>query len=272
MKRFAAGTVLIGSVLVGWTGFGLSADADEGTVRLFNGKDLSNFYTYLAAPVKGEKPFGKNNDPEKVFTVEDGIIHISGKVWGGLITEKEYEDYRLIAEFRWGEKTWAPRAENARDSGILLHCVGRDGAVGGTWMKSFECQMIEGGTGDLILVGGDKSGLQLTVDAEKRDGQYYFKPGAAAVTLSSGRFNWYGRDPNWKDVKGFRGDQDVEKPVGEWNTIECTCEGDKISIRLNGTPVNAGRQASHTRGKILLQSEGAEVFFRRVDLVPLSRP
>ena len=93
--------------------------------------------------------------------------------------------------------------------------------------------------------------------------------GAPAVTLESGRFDWYGRDPNWKDVKGFRGDQDVEKPVGEWNTLECVCDGGKITNILNGKVVNAAIKCSQTRGKILFRSEGAEVFFRKIDLVPL---
>src|SRR5207244_12722323 len=85
--------------------------------KLFNGKDLTNFYTYLAAPKKGDKPYGKNHDPEKVFTVHDGMIHVSGKVYGGLITEREYENYHLITEFKWGEKTWPPRENATRDSG-----------------------------------------------------------------------------------------------------------------------------------------------------------
>src|SRR5262249_26073644 len=140
-------------------------------------------------------------------------------------------------------------------------------------MESFECQMIEGGTGDFLLLGG-KAPRSLTVEAEKRptgEGknrgeQLYYKPGAPPVTLTKGRFNWSGRDPLWKDVKGFRGAQDVEKPVGEWNTLECVCDGDKIVNILNGTVVNAGTRASHTKGKILFQSEAAEVFFRRIDL------
>src|SRR5262249_8294303 len=60
------------------------ADRDDAVVHLFNGKDLSNFYTWLGAPAKGEKPYGKNNDPKKVFTVKDGMIHISGEVFGAL--------------------------------------------------------------------------------------------------------------------------------------------------------------------------------------------
>src|SRR5205807_8653835 len=137
----------------------------------------------------------------------------------------------------------------------------------GAWMEAFECQMIEGGTGDLIIVG-KKGKRSLTVEAEKRDRDFYYKPGAPAVTLESGRFNWYGRDPNWKDVKGFRGAQDVEKPVGEWNRLECLCDGNTLRYILNSKVVNEGKNSSHTKGKILFQSEGAEVFFRTIDLRP----
>ena len=242
--------------------------APREAIRLFNGKDLTNFYTWLGAPAKGEKPLGKNNDPEKVFAVHDGMIHISGKIFGGIITEQEYANYRLVTEFRWGEKTWPPREDKARDSGILLHCAGADGAVGGVWMESIECQLIEGGTGDFILVAG-KNKPSLTVEAEERGGQLYYQPGAVPVTKDAGRFNWFGRDPRWQDVKGFRGKQEVEKPAGEWNTLECVCDGDRITNILNGKVVNAGTKASHTKGKILFQSEGAELFFRKIELRPL---
>jgi hypothetical protein len=269
MKRFIALGVLaaLGTAVLFSAASSVSARGDAAVVHLFNGSDLTNFYTYLAAPNKDAKPYGKNHDPEGVFTVQDGMVHVSGKVFGGFITEKEFENYHLIVEFKWGEKTWPPREQAARDSGVLLHCTGEDGGFG-PWMESFECQMIEGGTGDLLVLG-KKQKRSLTVEAEKRDGQYYYKSGAPAVTLEAGRFNWFGRDPNWKDVKGFRGDQDVEKPLGEWNTLECICQGDRITNRLNGTVVNVASKASHTRGKILFQSEGAEVFFHKIDLRPL---
>lgn len=232
-------------------------------IPLFNGKDLSNFYVFL----KGQ---GKNNDPDKVFSVQDGMIRVSGKVFGYLATEKEYENYHLVTEFKWGEKTFAPREDRARDSGVLLHAVGADGAAGGVWMESVECQLIEGGTGDFILVGG-KGRPTLTVEAEKRGNQFYYKPGSLPVEFKSGRINWFGRDPNWKDVKGFRGPDDVEKPVGEWNVLECICDGNKVTNRLNGVVVNAGSKSSHTRGKILFQSEGAELFFRKIELRPVQK-
>jgi len=255
-------------------------------IKLFNGKDMTNFYTWL-------RGVGKNKDPDKVFTIHEEVlsaprrgvlgrllhretltvqrmIRVSGQTFGGFTTEKEYENYHLVAEFKWGDKTWPPREKATRDSGILLHCVGEDGAAGGTWMESIECQMIEGGTGDIILVGG-KGKPTINVTAEQRGGQWYYKEGAPAKEFKGGRINWWGRDPEWKDVLGFRGKQDVENPPGQWNTLECVCAGDKLTYILNGKVVNAGTNARHTKGKILFQSEGAEVFFRRIDLLPLKK-
>jgi len=51
----------------------LLAQDKDGFTPLFNGKDLAGFYTYLRGT-------GKNNDPEKVVTVHDGMVHVSGKV------------------------------------------------------------------------------------------------------------------------------------------------------------------------------------------------
>lgn len=262
-----------GLLVVGWvaltTQAPMAAEDKSAVVHLFNGKDLTNFYTFLIAPEKGKEPYGKNNDPEKVFTVHDGMIHITGKVFGCLTTEKEFDNYHLVVEFKWGPKTWSPREDKARDSGIMLHCTGDDGGYGGTWMESYECQMIEGGTGDFLVLSG-KVKRSLTAQVEKR-GETYFKPGGEELSLTAGRINWYGRDPSWKDVKNFRGSEDVEKPVGEWNTLECICAGDKITNILNGKVVNVGTKATVTKGKILLQSEGAEVFFRKMDLKRLGK-
>jgi hypothetical protein len=239
------------------------ADPVKEPITLFNGKDLTNFYTYL-------DKYKKNNDPEKVITVAGGMIRVSGEVFGGFVTEKEYENYHLVIEFKWGEKTGPKRAEAARDSGILLHCTGEDGNASGFWMESIECQMIEGGTGDFILVKG-KNQPTMTATAEKRGNEWYYNPKSEPRKFTGGRINWTDRDPMWKDVKGFRGKHDLEKPVGEWNRLECICDGDKITNILNGTVVNAGTGASHTKGKILFQSEGAEVFFRRIELLPLKK-
>jgi Domain of Unknown Function (DUF1080) len=227
----------------------------------FNGRDLTGFYHYLHG--RGR------NDPNQVFTVRDGMIVVSGQEFGGLTTQDEFQDYHLVVEWRWGERTWTPRKDKTRDSGILVHCVGEDGAAGGNWMESQECQVIEGGTGDFIMVPG-KNKPSLTCETRVGpDRQLYFEKGGKAVTRSSARFNWWGRDPSWKDELGFRGARDVEKPAGEWNRMEVICDGDSITIILNGYLVNMGTKSSLTRGKILFQSEGAEILFRRIEVRPL---
>jgi hypothetical protein len=268
-----AATFLVGCVAAA------HADPVTAPIKLFNGKNLDNFYTYLQG-------IGKNKDEKGVFTVKDGAIRVSGEIYGCFTTEKEFENYHLVVEFKWGTKTWGGREKATMDSGILLHCVGEDGGSSynkegkpsGPWMESIECQMIEGGTGDFILVGG-KGKPKVTATVEYRDTpsgqdkkkQAYYNPKGEAKEFSGGRINWFGRDPDWKDVKGFRGKNDVEKVAGEWNTLECVCDGDKITNILNGVVVNACTKATHTKGKILFQSEGAEVYFRRIELLPLKK-
>lgn len=228
----------------------------------FNGKDLSGFYTYTNKH--------KYEDPEKVFTVVDGMIRVSGQDFGGFATGGNFSNYHLVTEWKWGEQTWEPRKKATRDSGILLHCVGADGAAGGQWMESQECQIIEGGVGDFIMVAG-KSKPSLTCEVRKAPGGMWYEKGAPAVTRDGGRYNWWGRDPKWTDTLGFRGASDVEKPAGEWNTLEVVCDGDAITIILNGLVVNAGTKSSLTSGKIQFQSEGAEIFFRKIEVRPLKK-
>ena len=231
---------------------------------LFNGKDLSSFYTFI----KGR---GRDVDPKEVFTIVDDEIRVSGEEWGCITTNEEFTNYRLIVEFRWGDETFAPREKAARDNGILLHSTGKDGGYGDTWMHSIECQIIEGGTGDLLVVGDGSKDFELTVPAapERQGSSPVYQEGGEPVTLNSGRANWWGRDPAWTDTKDFRGAKDVEKPVGEWNTIECIAKGDTLKVLLNGVLVNEAFGLKPTAGRIQIQSEGAETFFRRVELLPL---
>ncbi len=233
----------------------------EQPIVLFDGGDLDAFYTYLQD--------SRYEDPKSVFTVRDGLLRISGEEWGGITTRQRFRDYHLIVEWKWGGATHPPREKAARDSGILIHGVGPDGAAGTKWLESIEYQIIEGGTGDFILVGGENR-PSLTVETRTgTDGQLYWSEGGEVVRRDRGRFNWFGRDPEWKDELGFRGSQDVEKPAGGWNTSEVICDGDSITAILNGVVVNRGTKSTHTAGKIQIQSESAEILIRRIELRPV---
>jgi len=236
-------------------------------VRLFNGRDLTGLYSHLQDT--------KYEDPRGVFSVVDGQLRISGDGLGYLATKGAYRDYHLVTEFKWGKQVWGPRKLATKDSGILVHATGADGNAG-PWMASIECQLIEGGTGDFIVVPGKNAegapiDVSLVCEATKdRDGEAIWKRGAKRETFRSGRINWFGRDEDWKDTLSFRGRQDVEKPDGEWNTLEVICDGGHVVNKLNGVVVNEGFDATPAGGKILFQTEYAELFFRKIELHPLA--
>ena len=156
---------------------------------------------------------------------------------------------------------------------MLVHAQGADGNTGrdfnGPWMRSIEAQIIEGGVGDIILVAGfEADGTRLTPRlsarvGKDRDGETVFDPNGETREFESGRINWFGRDPDWQDKLGFRGKADVESPVGEWTRLEVVAQGDRLTYAVNGKVVNEGFRSSLTEGKILIQCEGAEIFFRR---------
>jgi len=234
------------------------------TIELFNGTDLTGWYTYLQGHAKGE-------DPEGVVTVKDGLLHIGGDGRGCLSTERAYANYRLVAEFKWGETGYGDRAGKALDCGFQIHATGEDGGFRGLWKYALAAQMIEGGTGDILVLGDQTDAYRATVKAapEQQNGCWVYDPEGAPQTINFGRINWWGRDPDWKDERGYRGARDVENPAGEWNRFEVVAEGDTLTLLLNGVAVNAVYDIAPRAGQIQIQIEGGETWFRRIALEPL---
>jgi hypothetical protein len=81
-------------------------------------------------------------DPSKVFTLKDGIVHITGTPFGYMRTKKSYSDYKLHAEWRWPVE--------ATNSGVFFHAQLPDTI----WIKSIECQLQAGNAGDFACIGG----------------------------------------------------------------------------------------------------------------------
>lgn len=237
---------------------------------LFNGKDLKGWETYLDRPYsKDEKvsttPLGLNNDPNHVFSVTtvDGqpALRISGETFGGINTLQDFTNYHLRFEFKWGTQKWPPKLDQPRDSGLLYHSVGAHGTPM-LWMESFECQIQEGDTGDYWGV----MDVLADIPAVKNEkGKYVYSPGQPAVTF---------RDKTPIGRSCLK-NPDTEKPSGQWNILDLYCLGDTCLHVLNGK-VNLmlthtrhavdGQVVPLTKGKIQLQSEGAEVFYRNIQV------
>src|SRR5690606_31557368 len=112
-------------------------------------------------------------------------------------TDEEYDNYHLVIEYKWGKETHGSRLTKARDGGVLIHSKGKDGGYSGTWMHSLECQLIEGGTGDIIVVGNGTPDFAVTSTVRKGDpnNSAYYDANGTPETFTAGRINWYGRDP-----------------------------------------------------------------------------
>jgi hypothetical protein len=242
-------------------------------IALFNGRDLAAWSHWLVD--------AKQEDLRDVFSVKEGAIRISGDGLGYLKTAERFRDYRLIVEFRWGERNYGERKEKARDSGIFLHAVGPDGNSydgRGAYMAAIECQVMQGAVGDLLLIKGrDEGGRDVKVRlsarvAEKRDMDDwpFFQPDGASVALAgTGRLNWQAKDRAWRDLLDFRGAGDVENTADNWTRVECVARGNRIIVKVNNRLVNEAFDVFPAAGHILLQCEGSEIFFRRVELHPL---
>lgn len=196
-------------------------------LHLFNGKDLKGWYIFL------EKR-GVGKDPEKVFQVQNGELRISGKENGYLSTDKSYENYKLMVEFRWGEATYSQQVNYKKDSGILYHTIGPNKL----WPYSIEFQIQEGDCGDFWLLDGLKMNSKRLSNA---------KMGYIHIPKST----------------------NAELPTGEWNIVEIISNKGKCTHIVNGMVVNEGTEPSSKSGRILLQSEGAEIFFKKIELTKL---
>jgi hypothetical protein len=253
---------------------------------LFNGRDLAGWETWLGIPHasvtgldlpkddagKYTAAQGLDSDPKKVFTVVtvDGApaIRISGEMFGALTRREEYGDFHLRLEFKWGEKRWPPRETAVRDSGILYYAVGEHGSADNkAWMRSLECQVQEHDVGDFWGVGGMYVDVAGEAEGEGKDRKVVHRPGAPIVTV--------GATPR-RAIKSL----DNEKPTGAWNTVEVLCLRGTCLHVVNGKTnlvlANPRQTAADgslvplTKGRLQIQSEGAEVFYRNIQVRPIT--
>jgi type 1 glutamine amidotransferase len=257
--------------------------------NLFEGDPSKNWDVFIGAPhatVKdlenvdsksngiNSKPLGLNNDPKNVFTFKtiqgEQVLHISGEIYGALTSKQEYENYHLKLQFKWGEQIWAPRLLKERDSGILYHCYGAYETFWHVWMSSQEFQVQETDVGDYYGL----KGVLIDIPSEKKEGEKEF------TYVKNGKLNPFSsveRSLPSHANKGF----DNENPHGEWNTLELICfEGTSYHI-VNGEVLMAlynskyknpeGKIVPLTKGRIQIQSEAAEVFYKSVQIKSIKK-
>jgi hypothetical protein len=244
----------------------LNASAQKGFKPLFNGKNLIGWNTYVGPKEKGGSPIGLNADPLKIFTVTDlngePVIRISGEVNASLATIKEYENFHIRMIFKWGDKVYTNL-----NSGLLYHSFGPFGAGLNVWMSSHEFQLMSGRMGDSYCMGKSFFEIPTVVSADGKT--FTYSP--------AGEKRAFGDD---KIAKNVSKSGDFEKPKGEWNTIDLYCyertsvhvvNGNVVMVNYNSGKIENGKVSPLSKGKIQIQSEGGELYVKKIELEKISR-
>jgi hypothetical protein len=251
-------------------------------VALFNGKDLDAWTGWLGYmdPAQTYRPdhgvpigIGGKGD---VFTVvtEDGspALRVSGATWGSLIHSGDYSSYHLRLEYKWSGQRHPPRLRQPENNGLLYHSHGAPGAVWGTWSRAVEFEIMTGSVGMVVPVGDGLSvASAVAVDAAIIAPKQRFMAGAPEGKAVGGSTNW-----------NIENNFNADRPVGQWNTLDLYVHGNRAIHVVNGVPVmevwdicepegGSGPCVPLTHGAIQLQSEGAETFFRNIQLEPIDR-
>lgn len=250
-------------------------------VALFDGRSLNGWTPWLGyadpsvtyQPSPPMKPVGVSRSANGDFAVRsvDGApaLWVKGQTWGSLVHKADLRDYHLRLQFKWGSKTWAPRETQPRNNGLLYHTHGVPGEVFGTWRPSAEFEIMTGSTGMIVAVGGKLRGhTDVAFDPSIIAPHLRFRLGGREVDIVNGT-------PTWN----VEAATDAERPVGEWNTLDLYVVGDRAVHVVNGVPVAEVRDLATidangvrhplTHGRIQLQSEGAETWFRQITVEPI---
>lgn len=193
----------------------LASSCKQQSMEIFNGKDLSNWEFVLendAAPAN------------EVYTVNDGVITITGEPLGYMYTKEKYRNYTLELEYRW--------AENASNSGIFVLIEDPTNP----FPNGIECQLKAGQAGDFVLLGGS-------------DLNEYTLPEGATER------------PAFPVIDKL--EESSEKPTGEWNKAKIVVLDGDITVYINDVLQNRAT-SNVMEGHIGLQSEGEAIQFKNI--------
>ncbi len=249
-------------------------------------KNLSNWEMYLSYRhqdgYKGEMPKGKdgkalapigyNKNENNVFSMveENGepVLKISGEIYGCLFTKQDFENYHLKLKVKWGNKKWVPRTAKLKDSGIVYHSQGKSGVdYWRSWMLGQEFQIMEGHMGDYWPIAS--SAIDVRAYIPEGDMNTVASPKQPFLPLGAG-----------SDIGNFcLRSEDHESPPGEWTEIELICykgkslhlvNGHVVMVLQNSRYMQNGKPVPLTKGRLQLQSEAAEVYYKDIKIRPLA--
>lgn len=204
------------------------------TKSLFNGKDLSGWHADIP-------DMDKDSTLMSPFIVRNGMLVSLGKPGGHLITDSSYKNYRLELHYRF--------AGTPGNCGVLIH-ASTPRSLYGMFPKSLEVQMMHENAGDFWCIAEDIE----VPEMERRRGP---------------KEKWGITEGKERRIINLT--DDSEKSLGEWNKMIIECFDQSIKVWLNNDLINYGFNCTADHGQIAVQAEGAEVEFRKIELMPIMK-
>lgn len=182
------------------------------------------------------------NTSKDTWYVKDGLLICKGLPIGVMRSEKQYENFVLHIEWR--------HMEPGGNSGVFAWS---DGSVpkDRRLPKGMEIQMLE---------------LQWPFLNREKNG----KPRPIAYVHGE-LFGANGLTTVPDNPRGRRS-KSIEnrcKPAGQWNYYDVVCVDGVVKLSVNGKFVNGVSKASQKKGYLCLESEGAEIHFRNIQIMEL---
>jgi hypothetical protein len=182
------------------------------------------------------------NTSKETWYVEDGLLVCSGHPIGVMRSEKQYENFMLHIEWR--------HMEPGGNSGVFAWSEGK-AAEGRRLPKGMEIQMLEL---QWPFIHADKNGTPRPIAYVH--GELFGANGLKTVP----------DNPRGSRSKSI---ENRCKPKGEWNYYDVVCVDGVVKLSVNGKFVNGVSKASIKKGYLCLESEGAEIHFRNIQIMEL---
>lgn len=182
------------------------------------------------------------NTDKDTWYVKDGMLVCTGHPIGVMRSDRQYENFLLHIEWR--------HMEAGGNSGVFAWSEGTV-PEGRRLPKGMEIQMLE---------------LDWVNQHKLKDGSL---PPIAYVHGELFGANGLITTPD--NPRGTRS-KSIEnrcKGKGEWNVYDVVCVDGVVKLSVNGKFVNGVRNASIKKGYLCLESEGAEIQFRNIQIMEL---
>ncbi|MCB1061937.1 MAG: DUF1080 domain-containing protein [Verrucomicrobiae bacterium] len=181
-----------------------------------------------------------NTSPE-TWSVKDGLLVCTGNPIGVMRSTKQYENFILVIEWR--------HMEAGGNSGVFLWSDAKP--EGNRLPKGMEVQMLE---------------LEYPYLHADKDGNPRHLGYVSGELFGAGGMNAIPENPRGSRSMSF---EMRCKGKGEWNQYVVVAVDGSVKLSINGKFVNGIREADLRRGYLCLESEGAEIHFRKIQIMEL---